>query len=177
MAGWAALAVTALPCAVPAQSPESRIASGAWELGFGAAVISREGAVTSTLALFGNRYWVRGGIPLSAGGSFAYSHISDLDRVDFEALVAVYKQLTDSSAYGYIGIGGGVRQEWVGSFGVARYPFGFDVGLKALVSSRAAVTVTYQFRRMLDDPVSDFSEHRFLTGISILFNNGRDKSP
>jgi len=153
---------------------EGFVRSGAWELGLNGAVISREGAVTSTLSLFTNRFWVRGPVPLSAGASVAYSRVSDLDRVDLEGLAAAYKQLTGSSAYGYIGVAGGLSQEWVGSFSQVRYPFGLDVGIKAFVSRRAAVTVTYQFRRLLNDPVADFNEHRFVAGLSIMFNNGRD---
>jgi hypothetical protein len=150
------------------------VKSGAWELGLNAAVLAREGAVTTTLSLFSNRFWVRGGIPLSAGASAAFSRVSDLDRVDLEAMLAVYKQLPGSSAYGYAGIAGGLSQEWVGSFSQVRYPLGLDVGIKAFVSRRAALTVAYKFRRLLNDPVADFSEHRFVAGFSIMFNNGRD---
>jgi hypothetical protein len=148
--------------------------SGAWELGVNASVVSRAGAGNATLAVFSNRFWMRRGLPLSAGAVLAYSHVSDLDRVDVEALFAVYKRLTGSSAYGYFGVGGGLRQEWVGSFSQVRYPLGVDIGLKALVSWRAAVTVVYQFRRFLNDPVADFNEHRFVAGISIFFRNGRE---
>ena len=111
---------------------------------------------------------------MSAGATVAYSRVSDLDRMDLEALLAVYKQLPGSSAYAYLGVGGGLSQEWVGSFSQARYPLGLDAGIKAFVSRRAALTVTYKFRRLLDDPVADFSEHRFVAGFSIMFNNGRD---
>ena len=134
--------------------------------------------MNSTLALFTNRYWVvqAGGaeIPLSAGAVVAYSRIGDLDRVDLEALLAAYKQLSGASAYVYFGAGGGLSQEWVGSFSQARYPLGVDAGVKALVSSRAAITVAYQYRRFLNDPVSDFDEHRFVTGISIFFKNVKE---
>jgi hypothetical protein len=154
-------------------APAVDVANGAWELGFNGSVVSREGAVNSTIAVFSNRFWARGATALSAGAVVAYSRVSDLDRVDLEAQAAVYRRLRGSSAYGYAGIGGGLRQEWVGSFSQARYPVGVDVGIKALISRRAAVTVTYQFRHLLNDPVAGFNEHRFVTGISIFFNNTR----
>jgi hypothetical protein len=168
------LCAAAIPAAAvdegqPAVDKTPGLRSGAWELGVNASLVSRSGAATASLALFSNRYWVRRGIPLSAGAAVSYTHVSDLDQVDVEARVAVYRRLAGSSAYGYVGLGGGVRQEWVGSFAQARYPLGAAVGLKALLSPRAAITVAYQFRRLLDDPVADFSEHRFITGISILF--------
>jgi hypothetical protein len=143
-------------------------------LGLNAAVLTREGSATTTLSLFSNRYWVRGGIPLSAGASATYSRVSDLDRVDLEALLAVYKQFPGSSAYVYAGAAGGLSQEWVGSFSQARYPLGLDVGIKAFVSRRAVLTVAYKFRRLLNDPVADFNEHRLVAGFSIMFNNGKD---
>ncbi|MCK5406388.1 MAG: hypothetical protein KAJ37_02990 [Candidatus Krumholzibacteria bacterium] len=150
------------------------IANGAWELGFTGSVVSREGAVNSTLAVFTNRFWTTSVVALSAGGVMAYSRVSDLDRVDLEGLFAVYRQLEGSTAFGFVGVGGGLRQEWVGSFSQARYPLGLDVGIKALVSRRAAVTVAYQYRRMLNDPVADFSEHRFVTGISLFIHNDKE---
>ena len=79
-----------------------------------------------------------------------------------------------SAAYGYAGVAGGLSQEWVGSFSQARYPFGIDAGINALVSRRAAVTLTCQYRRLFNGPVADFSEHRFVAGLSIMFHNGRD---
>jgi hypothetical protein len=151
----------------------SCIRAGAWELGFNGSVISREGTVNSTVALFSNRFFTGGEVTLSAGAVAAYTRVSDLDRIDLEALFAAYKRLPGSSAYLYAGAGGGVRQEWVGSFQQAHYPVGADVGLKALVSRRAAVTVTYEYRRILNDPVADFDEHRFVVGISILLRNDR----
>lgn len=150
------------------------IANGAWELGFTGSMVSREGAVNTTLAVFTNRFWTTGAVALSAGGVMAYSRVSDLDRVDLEGLFAVYRQLEGSTAFGFVGVGGGLRQEWVGSFSQARYPLGLDVGIKALVSRRVAVTVAYQYRRMLNDPVADFSEHRFVTGISLFIHNDKE---
>jgi hypothetical protein len=179
--GWLAVAVVVTassPRAEPPADAHPRVYNGAWELGFNASAISRAGDVNTTLAVFANRYQVfRSGdteIPLSAGAVVAYSRVSDLDRVGLEGLIAAYKRLSGTSAYLYFGVGGGLSQEWVGSFSQARYPLGVDAGLKALVSGRAAITVAYQYRRFLNDPVSDFDEHRFVTGISLLFKNEKE---
>ena len=136
------------------------IQPGAWELGFNGSFLSREGSATSTFEVFTNRFWMPGGVPVSAGGSIGYARVSDLDRADLEAAAAAYKRLTESTAYAYIGVAGGLSQEWIGSFSQARYPIGFDMGIKALVSRRAAITVSYKFRRLLNDPVADYNEHK-----------------
>ena len=167
------LAAAAGPARCAADDGLATIKPGAWELGFNGAFLSREGSVTSTIEVFTNRFWMPGGVPVSAGASIGYARVSDLDRADIEASAAAYKRLTKSTAYVYIGVAGGLSQEWIGSFSQVRYPIGFDAGIKALVSRRAAITVSYKFRRLLNDPVADYSEHRFVAGISIMFRNGR----
>jgi hypothetical protein len=79
--------------------------------------------------------------------------------------------LPASSVVPFIALGGGVRQEWIGSFSRLRYLAGTDIGVRALMGNRAAIRAEYSFRRVLHDPVADFSEHRIMLGISILFRN------
>ena len=172
----AVLCAAVLVASARAEGEQGYVRSGAWEFGLNAAVLAREGSASTTLSLFSNRFWVSGRTPLSAGASATYSRVSDLDRVDLEALLAAYKQFPGSSAHVYAGVAGGLSQEWVGSFSQARYPLGLDVGIKAFVSRRAVLTVAYKFRRLLNDPVADFNEHRFVAGFSIMFNNGKDDS-
>jgi hypothetical protein len=178
---WIAVIVILLcgtnPGLLQAEEPKVvDLRSGAWELGFNGSVVSRESAVGSMLAVFTNNFRVIHGVTVSAGAAAGWSHVSDLDRVDLGIVAAAYRRLSDINAWIYAGPGGGLRQEWVGSFKVVRYPLGVDLGLKSLFSTRAAITVAYQYRRLLNDPVANFDEHRFVTGISILLNNGRDKT-
>lgn len=177
----AVLVLVAAPATAVVKSNEGKtgdssghLASGTWELGVNASFVSRSGATNADVAVFTNRYWAIRDIPVSAGARFGYGRVSDLDRIDVEASVAAYRNLPGSTAFVYAGIAGGIRQEWVGSFAQARFPLGVDAGLKALASRHAAVSVAYQYRRLLDDPVADFDEHRIVAGISILFGTGGD---
>jgi len=49
---------------------------------------------------------------------------------------------------------------------------GFGVGFKTLIGPAGGLRVEYQFRRVLDDPVEDVSEHQLLLGVSLFFLNG-----
>jgi hypothetical protein len=91
--------------------------------------------------------------------------------MDVSALAGWTRSIGTTSLYPYVAVGGGVRQEWIGSFADARYPVGFDVGLRALVSSGADLRVNYRLRRVLNDPVDDFTEHELRVGIALLFRN------
>jgi hypothetical protein len=70
-----------------------------------------------------------------------------------------------------VGVVGGVRQEWLGSFRETRYPVGAALGLSVLANERAALRVEWRVLKVLDDPVEDPVEHRVLAGISVFFRN------
>jgi hypothetical protein len=59
----------------------------------------------------------------------------------------------------------------LGSFSQARYPVGLALSARVLFDARVAMRVEYRFRRVLNDPVADFTEHRVLTGLSLLLRN------
>ncbi len=90
---------------------------------------------------------------------------------DLDLGISVHHRLGESGLYAYAAAGGGVRQEWLGSFREARYPVGASLGLRALLDARAAARIEYRYRRVLDDPVADYSEHVALVGLSLLFRN------
>jgi hypothetical protein len=152
----------ALAAPVAAASEEPMLRSRAFEAGIAASTSTVEG---NTQALFA----VRVGTFLGAAKGLA-SHEQSLDELGLEA--AVGWSPDGGQILPFASAAAGVRQEWIGSFREARWPVGFDLGVRLLLSTRAGLRCEYRFRRMLDDPVADFNEHRFLVGISVFWNNG-----
>ena len=148
-----------------------KIRDGAVDVGFHASLVSLEEEMNSSIALRGEYLKVWGRFALGLGANSAYGHISSLDLVDFQGTVAGYLHIEDSSLYPFVGLSAGFRQEWLGSFNQLRYPVGIDVGIKALAGNRAGVTASYMYRRIVDDPIADFNEHRVVFGLSLLFRN------
>jgi hypothetical protein len=160
----------ALAAPVAAASEEPMLRSRAFEAGIAASTSTVEG---NTQALFA----VRVGTFLGAAKGLAslqiettYAHEQSLDELGLEA--AVGWSPDGGQILPFASAAAGVRQEWIGSFREARWPVGFDLGVRLLLSTRAGLRCEYRFRRMLDDPVADFNEHRFLVGISVFWNNG-----
>lgn len=165
MVAMGVLAVAAARAQAPSLQP------GAIELGLSGALTSVEGSTWASVALDGGLFARAPGGLASAGAEVAYSHVNELDLLDLSALVGWTRPIGTTALYPFVALAGGVRQEWIGSFADARYPVGFDVGLRALVSTRADVRLVYRLRRVLNDPVDDFTEHEIRIGISLLFRN------
>lgn len=147
------------------------IKSGAIEAGFSGSLNVVEGISNASAA-------VRGGTfrPLLSGLAgaeleVAYSHVNSLDVIDLQGFLTWQKRLGESAVYPFVAVGGGLRQEFIGSFRLSRYPIGFGVGLRTLITQSSAIRVEYKLKRILNDPVSDFTEHQVHFGISILFRN------
>ena len=160
----------AAPC--PGQSVEIR--PGAVELGISGSFTSVEGTTTSRFGIGLGQYRTPGGVAIRYAGVVTHQRVSDLDVLDFEAGLAAYLRMGDANAWGFVGVAGGLRQEWIGSFSDDLYPVGVDVGMKLLAGAVAAGTISYQYRRVLGDPVSDFDEHRVVVGLSIFFRNAEE---
>lgn len=169
VAAWTALAVVPAARAQGAETPVLR--AGSVESGISGALKIVEGSTTASIALDGSYFMHAPGGLASATAEIGYSHVNELDLLDVSALVAWTRRIGTTSLYPYLALGGGVRQEWIGSFEDVRYPVGFDVGLRALASPRADLRVNYRLRRVLDDPVEDFTEHEIRVGIALLFRN------
>lgn len=145
--------------------------AGAVEAAVNGSFTKIEGSSSGTMGLAGGYIARVGPVALRVRGGFGYARVAELDRIDFYGAAHVLRRIASSSAYPYVGVAGGVRQEWVGSFSQSRYPVGIDAGVTALVSETAAVGIGYEFKRILDDPVSNYDEHRVVFGLSILFRN------
>ena len=101
----------------------------------------------------------------------AFMHVNSLSILDIQPMVSWQKALGESAAYPFFALAGGVRQEWLGSFRQVRYPVGVSLGLRNLITNRIGIRTEYRFRRILGDPVANFSEHMVVLSIAILFRN------
>ena len=158
-----ALSVSAAETQTPAIHP------GAIEIGLAGSFKRQEGVQSATV-------WARTGIfakvPGGLGGAeigLGYTHESALDVIDLEAVVNWGRRLGNTGNYPYVSVGGGWRHDNVGSFSQSRFPVGFGLGIRSLVGQKAGFRLEYRFRRILGDPVADFSEHEIVIGVSIFF--------
>lgn len=168
------LALSALPGtlrAAPAQGPQypGRIHSGAIEALVGGELTRVERTTTSRIALGVARYAAGGRLRL--GVDISHSHVSDLDVLDLEIRPAWVVPVGHDGMHLVVGVGGALRQQWVGSFSENLYPVGVDFGVKALAGSRAALTVRFAWRRVLGNRISDFNESRIVASLSVWFRN------
>lgn len=147
------------------------LAPGAIELGVGGSMTTVEGITHGMVSLRGGYFLdgLSGLIGLEA--AWGFHHIESLDETELEVAVSWQRRFRQSASYPYVSIGGGVRNEEIGSFGAVRYPLGFAVGVRSLVGPRGGFRVEYRYRRILDDPISDFSEHHVTIGLSIFLRN------
>lgn len=168
------LTLCALVALLPRPSfgdPGHELRAGAVEVAANGSFTSVEGTSSASMGLAGGYLARLGPVGLRVRGGCDYARVAELDRLDFYGAAHVLRRIASSSAYPYVGVAAGVRQEWVGSFSQSRYPVGIDAGMTALVSTTAAVGIGYEFRRVFDDPVSNYNEHRVVFGLSILFRN------
>jgi hypothetical protein len=157
------------PLHVNAQT--ARILPKAIEAGIDASMITTEGIAQGTVRVRGGSFVKAigglAGLELSGG----YRHLSSLDAVDAEACVSWQESFRGTSNYPYVCVGGGVRYEDIGSFSQVLYPVGIGLGVRSLFGPRSALRVEYRVRRVLNDPVADFSEHSIMIGLSVFFMN------
>ncbi len=165
----AALLGGALP-ARGASAPPLR--PGAMEAGLSGSLISVAGNATGSVAVSGTRFLGAPGGLAAVGAGAAYAHTAGLGRLDLFVEGAWTRRAGDSALYPFAGVVAGLRQEWVGSFRLARYPVGIAGGVRAVVSERAALEVEARLLRVLHDPVADYTEVSMAAGIGLLFGNG-----
>ncbi len=155
--------------AEPGASPA--LHSGAIELGVAGSMTAVEGVTRATLQVHSGLFFAAGPVLMAVEPEIAWTHVHSLDGMDLDLGVSAHRRLGESALHAYAAAGGGVRQEWLGSFRETRYPVGASLGLRALLDPRAAARIEYRYRRVLDDPVADYSEHVVLVGLSLLFRN------
>lgn len=148
--------------------------SGAIEAGFSGSLNVVEGISNASAAVRGGTFF--GLLNGLAGAELevAYSHVNSLDVIDLQGFLTWQRKLGKSAVYPFVAVGGGLRQEFIGSFQLSRYPIGFGAGLRTLITQSSAIRVEYKLKRILNDPVSNFTEHQVRFGISIIFRNSRN---
>ncbi|MDH3216611.1 MAG: hypothetical protein OEN01_10000 [Candidatus Krumholzibacteria bacterium] len=151
------------------------LASGAIEIGVDASMTTVEGITTGAVlfrgGVFGEAAGGLVGLELAAG----YQHVRSFDQGGLEVVASMQKKFRRTTNYPFVSVGGGLRYEEVGSFDHTWYPLGFAVGVRSLLGRRAGFRVEYRFRRILNDPSSDFSEHHLSIGLSLFFRNPADR--
>ena len=165
------VAAMLLPPVTFAQAVEPTITHRAKEFSTAGALTSVEGTTDLALSLGGEYYVRMGKLTTGFGAGATYRRVSSLDVFDVEALARIYFCLGARANYLSVGIGGGPRQEWLGSFSQVRYPFGADLGFKVMISERVAWNASYRFRRVLNDPVANFNESQVVFGFGVFFDN------
>jgi hypothetical protein len=144
---------------------------GAIELNLSGSWISIEGSSRYDLAIRSGMFFeVPGGLG-AAELEFGYSHVNSLDLLDVQAYASWQRAFGDSPLYPFIALSGGLRQEWLGSFDQIRYPVGMSAGFRVLLNQHVTFRTEYKLRRVLHDPVRDFTEQQLVFGISVLFRN------
>jgi hypothetical protein len=144
---------------------------GAWELGLSAAATRVEGTSTATIALRVARFAAAGAGRAAFEAELGHTHLGPLDALEIAGSLGWLAHPRPGPAYPFLAIAGGVRQEWLGSFRLARYPVGLNAGVRLLAGPGALVRIEYRWRRLLNDPVADFTEQQVMTGLSLLLGN------
>ena len=167
---WVALATTGAARAGPCDSLP-RLHPGAIEIGVAGSASSTEGVTQGEIGLRAGSFFQVHGALFAAALEPSFTHVEGLDLLDVEGSISWAHRARSSPVYGFLAAAAGVRQEWIGSFDEARYPVGFGVGLWLLASPTAGVRIEYRYRRVLHDPVADFSEQGLLAGVSLFLRN------
>lgn len=153
----------------PGAAPE--ILPFAWEVGVSAAATRVEKTTASTVVLRAGRFLPAGDGRAIVEGELDYVHLGPLDELEAGASLGWLAHPRPGPFFPFVALAGGVRQEWLGSFRLARYPAGVNFGVRWLAGPDALVRVEYRWRRVLNDPVADFDEHQILSGVSLLLGN------
>jgi hypothetical protein len=152
---------------------QPRLKSGAIELGIAGALNVIETSTSGLIAIRAARFHSAPNGMWAGEVALGFSHRNSLNSVDIQGVLSWQRELGGGSAYPFIAVGAGLRQEWLGSFRQARYPVGFNLGLRNLISNRVGLRTEYWFRRVLGDPVANFSEHRLVLGLSLFVKNSQ----
>ncbi len=101
----------------------------------------------------------------------AFTHVPGANLLDVQAAMAWSREMGMTSAYLFLGPGGGLRERWSGGARTRSFPLGGNAGVVAMLSDHMAVRVEYRFRRVVDDTGSDHDEQKLLLGFSVFARN------
>lgn len=147
------------------------IRPGTLELGIDGSLVAIEGVTQVSLMLRGGTFFSIADLTLMGEAEGGYSYTNTLGALDLQIATGITGTFGGKTVWPYLALAGGIRQEWIGSFAQQRYPVGADLGARFLVSRGAGLRVAYRYRMILNDPVSRYSEHRLVLGVSLLLEN------
>jgi len=146
------------------------IYDGANELGLSFALVSIEGDSHSSLGLRLGTFRSAGDGLLGYEVGFADTRGDGIHVLDYDGELT-WQRALQPGVYPMLAIGGGVRQRRQGGEQITTHPVGGGVGFRTLFGDQAAIRVEYRYRRVLNDPVEDFTEHQVWVSFSLLFHN------
>jgi hypothetical protein len=170
-----ALAAARASASEPSPAEPPSLHAGAVELGLSGALTSVEGSTSGTALVRAGRFYRLGSGLAAPELELSYSHVAAVDELGVEAALSWQRRAGATALYPYFALAAGVREEWVGSFQTMRVPVGATLGLRVLASGRAALRVEYRLRRVMRDPVADYTEQQLLVGVSLLLRNAGRK--
>lgn len=160
-----------LPLPHEVYAEEVGLHSGCVELGVAGALTHVEGSTQAQILLRFGPFVAAGPGLVGLQGEFGYTHERDLDRFEVQGIVSWQRSAWRPELWPYLAVAGGVQVEWLGSFRTTRFPVGADAGVRTLLGNRAGLRLEYRYRRLLDDPVADYDEHRLVLGVSLFLHN------
>ena len=125
------------------------IRGGAMELNVGGDLAYVEDVTDIHLNVQGYYFFATHGGVAAAGLESGYFHQRNNDAVELQGLLSWQRMPVRRSYHWFAAIGGGLRQEWAGSFSQARFPLGIDAGLRLLPSLSSAVKIDLSFSETL----------------------------
>jgi len=140
---------------------------GSVELGISGLLTSVEGTVQAKVGLRGGTFFAA---PIGLWGTEAeasYAYIRSLHQVDLEASVSWTFPVDVEGILPYLAVASGIRIEQVGSYRQTLVPIGGTAGLRILATKSAGVRLDVKIRRMMNDPVQDYTEINLALGISL----------
>ena len=147
------------------------------EIGAAGSMTSASGVTQAELGLRAGEFIAFHRTILEAALEPSVLHVEGLNSLSVEGSITWVRELPCSPLNLFVAGAAGLRQEWIGGFQEARYPVGLGAGVLLLTSAAAGLRIEYRFRRVLHDPVADFSEQRLLLGLSLFLRNRGAPSP
>ena len=165
------LLIALLPLPRKAYAEAVGIHPGCVELGVAGALTRVEGSTQAQILLRSGPFVAAGPGLAGLQCELGTTHERDLDRFEVQGIVSWQRRVWRPELWPYLGVAGGVQIEWLGSFRTTRFPVGADAGVRTLLGNRAGLRLEYRYRRLLDDPVADYDEHRLVLGVSLFLHN------
>lgn len=145
--------------------------SGAIELGLAGGLTNVEKTTVGSVALRLGAFRSLGPGLLGGEAEIGHEHVRNLDRLEGLVAASWSFQAGQSAAFPFLGAVGGFREEWIGSFRVARGVWGGCAGIRTLLHERAGLRFEARLLRLLNDPVENFTESELSVGLSLFFRN------